>query len=164
MGIVDVLFINVSEETLLLILTLLFLGKMEYLDFTIKENYIKILAAVVLTTIFSVLLHNYTGKNGFMIVVRILSFVFIYVLVYRENFFKIFKSFIIALFVFILGEFFGTLIMEGTTGISQQMLDNEYAGSVTYILLIIPRRILQILAVTVLYKKASDNGLHNNSI
>lgn len=164
MGIVNVLFINVLEETLLLILTLLFLGKMEYLDFMIKENYIKVLAAVALTTVFSVLLHNYTVENGVMIVVRILLFAFVYALVYREKFFKIFKSFIIALFVFILGEFLGTIIMEGTTGISQQMLDSEYAGSITYILLIIPRRILQILAVVVLYRKARVNEPYNNNI
>lgn len=164
MGILYVLFISIPEEALLLILTLLFLGKREYLDLKIKSNAIKMLVAIVLTTLFSVLLHNYIEKYGFMLFVRILFFVIVYCLVYKANFYKVLKGFIMALLIFILGEFFGSKIIELIAGINQQILEKQYIGSITYILLTIPRRVLQIIAVVVLYKKEKNKRPSSQSI
>ena len=152
MGLGHILFVTIPEETLLLIFTLLVMRKKEYLNLRNTSNVLKMLSAVILTTLFSVLLNNYIEQYDFMMFVRVLYFVLVYWLIYKTQFLKVLLGFVLALFMYIMGEYLGTKLLELFTGITNQMLVQEYSHASIYPVLLIPRRILQIIVAVLLYK------------
>ncbi|MCK4261087.1 MAG: hypothetical protein KAX49_19075 [Halanaerobiales bacterium] len=146
------LFVSIPEETLLLIMTLLIMGKGEHLNLKNKSNVIKMLSAITLTILFSVIQYNFLEQYEFMMMVQVVFFIIVYWLVYKMNFFEVFLGFLLALIIFIvLGEILGTLILELLTGINNVMLQ-EYSNKSIYIAMLLPRRVLQIIVSIVLYK------------
>ncbi len=148
-SLVNTILISFPEELLIMLMTLLAIGRRDLVKVTNLLNLWRLVNVTIITAIFSVILNKYFS---FLLIVNIIKstfFIFTYFIIFRIEVHKIIRGFFIAVIFTLIFEVLGSQIMTIITQINYNDLSPH---SMMYVVFTIPGRLLQILTAFILYK------------
>ncbi len=151
-GLVNFLGISIPEEFFLLLMVMLTIGYKEILNFRNRQNLIKIVAATLLTALFTNLTHVLLEQIPQMVILQIVFFLITYSIIFKKAWYGVLIGHLIAIIGFLFMDFGSFLFVSYLKGMDYNRLIDIYFNTPNMILYTLPSRFLQFIACIGLYK------------